>query len=162
MNPCDTWAVEARPPRILSRNKLHITLRFDRLRSGRRDFKLNRLQREFQPYYHYKRAPLDSNICPIMTKEGIKVYSSSPNWANKSVVAFAQGSDPVQAMIKRSREIVLHAIDQGWSGPPFDPLQLADILKINVVPSENVHDARSVPLAWIREFTNIKLAPCYT
>jgi Zn-dependent peptidase ImmA (M78 family)/O-acetyl-ADP-ribose deacetylase (regulator of RNase III) len=49
-------------------------------------------------------------------------------------------------MIRKSRDLTLDAMDQGWSGPPFDPLQLADILKITVVPSQNVLDARSVPL----------------
>ena len=36
-------------------------------------------------------------------------------------------------------------MDQGWSGPPFDPLVLADMLKLEVVPRYDVPEARTVP-----------------
>ena len=66
-------------------------------------------------------------------------------WTNPSVVDFAKGRDPVQAITDAAREIVMRAIDQGWVGPPFDPLALADILKLEVVPRDDVSEARTVP-----------------
>jgi len=35
-------------------------------------------------------------------------------------------------------------MERGWTGPPFDPLLLADMLKVPVVPLEEVEDARLV------------------
>ena len=79
------------------------------------------------------------------------------HWTNKSVLAFAKGADPVHAMINIVRQFTLNAMDQGWSGPPFDPIQLADILKISVVPRNDIYDARSVPLG--RNFVQIQFNP---
>lgn len=79
------------------------------------------------------------------------------HWSNKSVLAFAKGADPVQAMISTVRQFTLNAMDQGWSGPPFDPILLADILKISVVPRNDIYDARSVPLG--RNFIQIQFNP---
>jgi O-acetyl-ADP-ribose deacetylase (regulator of RNase III) len=36
-------------------------------------------------------------------------------------------------------------MDAGWSGPPFDPITLAEFLKIPVLPSDVIRDARIVP-----------------
>ncbi|HZC80427.1 MAG TPA: ImmA/IrrE family metallo-endopeptidase, partial [Nitrospiraceae bacterium] len=66
-------------------------------------------------------------------------------WTQPSVLALAKGRDPVEAVTERAREIVTEAMDRGWSGPPFDPLALADILKIQVHAREDVRDARTVP-----------------
>lgn len=41
----------------------------------------------------------------------------------------------------------MRAIEAGWSGPPFDPAALADLLRIPVRPSQDVLDARLVPTA---------------
>lgn len=71
---------------------------------------------------------------------------SQPKWTNRSVVKFASGTDPISKMERLARETVLSAIDQGWSGPPFDPLRLADILKIQVEPNGGISDARTVPI----------------
>jgi len=49
-------------------------------------------------------------------------------------------------MENRARALVLSAMDAGWSGPPFDPLELADLLGIPVTPAAGVSDARAVPL----------------
>lgn len=67
-------------------------------------------------------------------------------WTNASVTAFAQGGDPIEAMETKARIVALSAIDRGWSGPPFDPLRLADLLGIHVVPTAEVPEARTVPL----------------
>jgi O-acetyl-ADP-ribose deacetylase (regulator of RNase III) len=40
---------------------------------------------------------------------------------------------------------VLRALDAGWSGPPFDPVALAEFLKIPTTPTDAVRDARTVP-----------------
>lgn len=37
-------------------------------------------------------------------------------------------------------------MEKGWSGPPYDPAKLAAYLGMRVVPTENVADARTVPL----------------
>lgn len=66
-------------------------------------------------------------------------------WTNRSVQRFAQGGNPASEIQKRAREITLQAIDSGWSGPPFDPLALADLLGIRVKPSQFVQDARLLP-----------------
>jgi hypothetical protein len=62
------------------------------------------------------------------------------------VTQFAKGADPVEAITKAARDVVVRAIDQGWKGPPFDPLVLADLLKLDVVPRDDVPDARTVPV----------------
>lgn len=36
-------------------------------------------------------------------------------------------------------------MDAGWSGPPFDPVALAEVLKIPTMPTDAVRDARTVP-----------------
>ncbi len=53
--------------------------------------------------------------------------------------------DPVGYITKRARELVLEAIEGGWTGPPFDPFLLADHLKLPVIPREDILDARTVP-----------------
>ena len=69
-------------------------------------------------------------------------------WTNASVrklLKFAGEADPVRAITLRARTIALDAMDHGWNGPPFDPLQLADHLGIAVAPRHDVRDARTVP-----------------
>lgn len=65
-------------------------------------------------------------------------------WTNRSVLALAGSHDPVEEVSKRVREAVVKALDAGWSGPPFDPLALADVLGIAVRPSDDVPEARLV------------------
>ena len=66
-------------------------------------------------------------------------------WTNASVRLLAGQDDPVEVVLKRAREIVLQAMDQGWSGPPFDPIALSGLLRIPVVPRADIRDARTVP-----------------
>src|SRR5438128_1636208 len=72
--------------------------------------------------------------------------SVSPSWTHPSVLALEAATDPVQAITARARGLVLDAIEKGWSGPPYDPFQLAEILKIPTIPRYDVTDARAVPL----------------
>jgi len=71
--------------------------------------------------------------------------STSTKWTHPSVVGLAQGADPIEVIAERARALVLDALTRGWGGPPFDPMALADILGIPVVPREDVLDARLVP-----------------
>ena len=62
-------------------------------------------------------------------------------WTNPSVLQFAGGSDPVELVQHAARKLVFGAVESGWSGPPFDPFDLASILNLRVVPSQEVLDA---------------------
>jgi len=71
-------------------------------------------------------------------------------WTNPSVrklLESAKTQDPIAAITERARKVVLDAIDSGWSGPPFDPLRLADHLGLRVLPTDDVRDARTIPEA---------------
>lgn len=74
--------------------------------------------------------------------------SKRTKWTNQSVLRFAEGRDPVEAIVARARQIVVDAIDAGWRGPPFDPLSLAaDFLHVPVAANPDVSDARTVSAA---------------
>lgn len=66
-------------------------------------------------------------------------------WTNRSVLAMAGDSDPVQTITDRARSLVMEAIQAGWSGPPYDPFALAQYNDIAVVAREDIPDARTVP-----------------
>lgn len=68
-------------------------------------------------------------------------------WTNRSVLGFAAGEDPIAAIQRVARDKVLWAIDAGWAGPPFNPIHLAELLKIPIEPKASVPDARTVPRA---------------
>jgi Zn-dependent peptidase ImmA (M78 family) len=67
------------------------------------------------------------------------------SWTNASARLLAGQIDPLEAMLKRAREIVLRAMDQGWTGPPFDPIALSGLMGIPVFPRADIRDARTVP-----------------
>ncbi|UUO07893.1 ImmA/IrrE family metallo-endopeptidase [Blastopirellula sp. J2-11] len=67
-------------------------------------------------------------------------------WTNKSVQPFANDGDPVNALINRANDVVLDAVESGWSGPPFDTFELANLLGIAVIPCESIRDARLIAL----------------
>ncbi len=66
-------------------------------------------------------------------------------WTNASVLALAGDTDPIAAIQSIARQKVLDAVEQGWQGPPFDPFELANILNIHVIPSQDVEDAMLTP-----------------
>lgn len=66
-------------------------------------------------------------------------------WTNRSVLAFSAGADPVVTMESRARELALRAMDEGWSGPPFDPLALAKWRGMQLEARGDIPDARLVP-----------------
>jgi len=66
-------------------------------------------------------------------------------WTHHSVSALAGNADPVQVITEKARAKAMEAIQSGWSGPPYDPFQLADLLKIPVVARQDISEARTVP-----------------
>jgi Zn-dependent peptidase ImmA (M78 family) len=72
------------------------------------------------------------------------MQQTQERWSNESVKRLAGSADPVHAITQYARTAVVNAIDRGWSGPPFDPLKLAQIMGIEVVGKESVRDARTV------------------
>jgi hypothetical protein len=73
--------------------------------------------------------------------------TTKKQWTNASVLALAGDGDPVQVITQMARAAVLDATDAGWSGPPFDPFILAELRHIEMMPTQEVLDARTVPLA---------------
>ncbi len=67
------------------------------------------------------------------------------DWTNPSVQQLAAKADPIDAIQNAARQLVLNAIEQGWTGPPFDPFDLAQILNVRAVPSQDVLDASLTP-----------------
>jgi hypothetical protein len=81
----------------------------------------------------------------MASQNAVKVNSTTEAyWTNRSVLNFAGTSQPIAAMLQRTRALVLEAIERGWSGPPFDPFQLAEYLRIEVLPSQDVVEARTI------------------
>jgi len=80
----------------------------------------------------------------VMWFGGSMVQYQEIGWTNRSVQRFAGGSDPMTLITKKAREVVLDAIQAGWTGPPFDPFGMAKHLSIPIVAREDVLDARLV------------------
>ena len=72
----------------------------------------------------------------------IAAKKSFVHWTNTSVLNFAQGLDPLERMSEKSEQLVMKALELGWDGPPYDPFKLAELLRIRVVPSAEIADAR--------------------
>lgn len=73
---------------------------------------------------------------------------TSITWTHPSVRALLReegGTDPYAAIEQRARDLVLKAMEDGWSGPPYDPFELADAMGVEVVARQDVEDARLVP-----------------
>lgn len=70
-------------------------------------------------------------------------------WKHPSVIKLIKennNSNPIEIVKAKTREFVLEAFTNGWSGPPFNPIELAKLLEIEVMPNESVLDARILPL----------------
>ena len=66
-------------------------------------------------------------------------------WTNPSVKKLAGRDDPLETIVNKTRQLILEAIDNGWDGPPYDPIQLAEFREISVIPNEDISDARIIP-----------------
>lgn len=67
------------------------------------------------------------------------------HWTNKSVLKLAKGEDPIAVIERKARELTLRALDAGWSGPPFNPTAIADLLQIPIEANASIPDARIMP-----------------
>jgi Zn-dependent peptidase ImmA (M78 family) len=68
-------------------------------------------------------------------------------WTNPSVRAFMSTTgveDPVREVARRAQDWALEAIEEGWSGPPFDPFELAARRDVELVARQDLEDARLV------------------
>jgi Zn-dependent peptidase ImmA (M78 family) len=63
-------------------------------------------------------------------------------WTHPSVLAL-DPADPVPVILHRARQLVLDSIERGWRGPPYNPLTLAEMNDIKLLPTESVLDART-------------------
>lgn len=90
----------------------------------------------------------------IITKDGPSVglmaqgSTTKRTWTHPSVLRLIKesgGDDPIEIIRTRARNLVLTAFELGWDGPPYNPIQLASYLGIDVVPNDSVVDARIVP-----------------
>ena len=66
------------------------------------------------------------------------------DWTNRLVVEFAGEQDPISAIKHAVRKLVFRAKENGWTGPPFNPLFLAEMMGIPVVANAGIPDARTV------------------
>ena len=66
------------------------------------------------------------------------------NWTNASVAALAKGADPIDVVQGIVRNLVLTAKEKGWSGPPFNPLFIAEMMDVRIEANSSVSDARLV------------------
>lgn len=68
--------------------------------------------------------------------------SREPKWTHKSVLALGD-RDPASVIISRARDMVLKAMEGGWSGPPYNPFALAEMRGMRLLPTEEILDART-------------------
>ena len=69
-------------------------------------------------------------------------------WTHPSVVRLLEqtgATDPVAYIQSRARALSLSMMEKGWTGPPYDPFRLADLLGVEVVARQELDDARLVP-----------------
>jgi|ERR1035437_383382 hypothetical protein len=64
------------------------------------------------------------------------------DWTHPSARLLSQYGDPADIVVERARQLVFEAIEAGWDGPPFDPMRLAELRGIEVLPRQDVIDAR--------------------
>lgn len=73
------------------------------------------------------------------------MYSQPMRWTNESVLQFAGTSDPIKSVEDAARALILRAKDSGWSGPPYNPAKIADIIGVPIRANAGIPDARTVP-----------------
>lgn len=96
-----------------------------------------------------------SEIASVNLKEYHETLNIKPavsprkRWTHKSVLGLigeSNHNNPIYEIKKRARQVVLVALSKGWSGPPFDAIELAKILDYDILPNDNITDARTIPL----------------
>src|SRR5438128_858575 len=68
--------------------------------------------------------------------------SRETRWTNKSVLTLGD-RDPISEIVSRARHYVLDAIEEGWSGPPYNPFTLAEMRGMKLLATEAILDART-------------------
>lgn len=71
-------------------------------------------------------------------------FSKGTNWTNSSVNKLAGDNNPIEEITNKARNLVLDAMEKGWSGPPFNPVAIAEMLGITISPNSDIGDARTV------------------
>jgi len=69
-------------------------------------------------------------------------------WSHKSALGLISKDeriDPAEKIRELARNLVLKGYNLGWNGPPYDPIKLANLLEIDVLPNESINDARIIP-----------------
>ena len=90
--------------------------------------------------------PYDFLFHQYLLPEEKAMQQKTKYWTHPSVAALAGDADPIDFMTKKARNVVLHAMEEGWQGPPFDPFKLAGFLSIATVPREGLFDARTLSI----------------
>lgn len=73
-------------------------------------------------------------------EQGQHLGLPSKFWKTPSALKLAGRRDPIAVITEKAQDVVFKALEEGWSGPPFDPVKLAEILKIKILPRNNVGD----------------------
>jgi len=74
-------------------------------------------------------------------------------WSDSSVLQLIEkyspkyGDNPIDIVRGVSRDMVLQAYTRGWSGPPYDMVDLAKLMGISISPNDDVLDGRIIPQA---------------
>jgi hypothetical protein len=66
-------------------------------------------------------------------------------WTNQSAKLLARDKDPIDVITDRARALTLRMMEEGWPGPPFDPLWIVQKLGVEAIPVADTPDARTVP-----------------
>ena len=64
-------------------------------------------------------------------------------WTNPSVLRLSGAEKPIDAIEEAARSVIFRFLENGGKGPPFNPIELAEFLGIETVPSNDVRDART-------------------
>lgn len=100
----------------------------------------------FEPAGEPSRVTALLSMASAKTWRAAVVPKDQTFWTNPSVLQFEREKDPVTAIAEYARRVALKAVDDGWNGPPFDPFDLAERLGIQVVPRDDLPDARIIPI----------------
>lgn len=66
-------------------------------------------------------------------------------WTNRSALALSANDDPIAVIRDAARSLVLKARENGWKGPPFNPLKIVEMLGATASANANIADARLIP-----------------
>lgn len=70
------------------------------------------------------------------------VVAAGITWTNKSALALASGGNPISAIQRAARNLVLRAREAGWEGPPYNPVKIVELLGARTSANANIADAR--------------------